>query len=396
MAETMTRAEIMDAQRMLNRLGIRGQNGRPLRVDGISGRQTQFALAAYARQKQADAAMPTPRPNPMRGPAEDYGRPIRPFRPGERRNNPDGSYSTELLTTVPRANGQWGNVPSLWMTKGGPMEVRGDDQNALLASQYEDATHTRFPQYPTLQAAEEAARARSAAGGASRIPLAMPFPVPKPAPEPPAPPGLAALMGMPAMPQGGSFTPAGPPGGTGMGGNRAEAATRFGPFLPPMRDPDSAMQPLDPRAMSVFGDVNRLEMAGPQTPRGVEQMAMRMAGRPSPLQEPLQAISNRLFGLPRIPEAAMEPSGVVPGAPRPPPTADRWAQQFAPAPMAPPAPPPEMGFLDRLRSALGVAVPPPAGAEDQQGDLANPRLGDKVMLKGQPYEFDGVQWRPAR
>lgn len=66
MAQQMSREQVRAAQRMLNRLGVRDDRGRPLKVDGILGPRTLAALQNYAQQQQADAAMPTPRPKPQR------------------------------------------------------------------------------------------------------------------------------------------------------------------------------------------------------------------------------------------------------------------------------------------------------------------------------------------
>jgi hypothetical protein len=94
--------------------------------------------------------------------------PIRPARAGERRDNPDGSYSTELSTTWQLPDGQWVNVPSLWR-KGDQWQQfePGDEQGILGAMQaYEAANGPTFARFGSLEEAERAAEARSAAGGA--------------------------------------------------------------------------------------------------------------------------------------------------------------------------------------------------------------------------------------
>ena len=62
----MTREQVRLAQKELNRLGIRGADGRPLLEDGIIGPQTRHALAQRAAQMQAQPAqgVPLPRPKP--------------------------------------------------------------------------------------------------------------------------------------------------------------------------------------------------------------------------------------------------------------------------------------------------------------------------------------------
>ena len=86
----------------------------------------------------------------------------------------------------------------------------------------------------------------------------------------------------------------------------------------------------------------------------------------------------------------MEASGVVPGAPRPVPTIgdSRFGEAFAPPPQpppTPPVPPPELGSLDKIRSALGVAVPPPqsaAAGPQPQGGLSIGNMVGGYRYKG--------------
>lgn len=62
----MTREQVRLAQQELNRLGIRGANGRPLLEDGIIGPQTLHAMAQAKARQQAQPAqgIPLPRPKP--------------------------------------------------------------------------------------------------------------------------------------------------------------------------------------------------------------------------------------------------------------------------------------------------------------------------------------------
>lgn len=84
---------------------------------------------------------------------------LRPFDPGERRDNPDGSYSTEITTTWQMPDGSWANVPSLWMGKGGPVQFDANDEQGILGAvqNYEAKTGKRFPRYATVGQAESAA-----------------------------------------------------------------------------------------------------------------------------------------------------------------------------------------------------------------------------------------------
>lgn len=94
---------------------------------------------------------------------------LRPFRPGETRPNADGSVSTEISTTWQLPDGQWVNVPSLWMGQNGPQQFdEGDEQGILGAMRaYEAANGPTFSRFPSVQEAEAAARDRSAHGGAA-------------------------------------------------------------------------------------------------------------------------------------------------------------------------------------------------------------------------------------
>ncbi|TYC51619.1 hypothetical protein FMN50_20265 [Rhodobacterales bacterium] len=96
---------------------------------------------------------------------------LRPFRPGERRENPDGSHSTELTTTWQLGDGNWVNVPSLWMGADGPVEFdQGDEQTILGAmSAFEGRNGPTFKRFTSLDEAEAADRVRSEQGGAGAV-----------------------------------------------------------------------------------------------------------------------------------------------------------------------------------------------------------------------------------
>jgi len=109
---------------------------------------------------------------PMAGAFPGLSSGMRPFQPGERRPNPDGTYSTEVSTTWQQPDGQWQNVPSLWMGEQGPVQFDPNDEQSIRreAGMYEAAGGKPFDRYPTLPAAETAAQQRSAAGGANASP----------------------------------------------------------------------------------------------------------------------------------------------------------------------------------------------------------------------------------
>jgi hypothetical protein len=91
-------------------------------------------------------------------------RDIRPLRPGEFRQNDDGSRSTELSVTVtnPALNqGQPTNIPSLYMENGSLVLFDNDDEVVDAAL----ATGLTFPTFNTIEEAVAAARQRSDAGG---------------------------------------------------------------------------------------------------------------------------------------------------------------------------------------------------------------------------------------
>lgn len=135
--------------------------------------------------------------------------PLRPFLPGERRDNLDGSYSTEVTRTVETPDGGWSVVPSLWMGDDGPQDfgALGDDALGEMAAAYEARTGEQFPRFDGLDAAEAWAVQRSEGGGASDTPLArMPDPMlaaialssrPEAAPQmpPPEAPGAGDTLG---------------------------------------------------------------------------------------------------------------------------------------------------------------------------------------------------------
>lgn len=104
---------------------------------------------------------------------------LRPFNPGERRDNSDGTYSTEISTTWQLPDGKWVNVPSLWMGPDGPKQFDAGDEDGILGAmqRWEAKSGKPFPRFDSEQQAVDAAKARSAAGGAAAGLPASPSPV---------------------------------------------------------------------------------------------------------------------------------------------------------------------------------------------------------------------------
>lgn len=104
---------------------------------------------------------------------------LRPFHPDERRDNGDGTYSTEISTTWQLPDGKWVNVPSLWMGKDGPKQFDASDEDGILGAmqRWEAKSGQQFPRFASMEEAEAAAQARSAAGGAGAGQQASPSPV---------------------------------------------------------------------------------------------------------------------------------------------------------------------------------------------------------------------------
>lgn len=138
----------------------------------------------------ADVPLPRPRPNRIG---------LRPFDPARDvpRDNGDGTFSTEVTRTVQMPNGEWTNVPSLWWGENGARDfgTMGDDQLAQFAARYEQQTGQTFPRYRDVNAAEQAAIARSNAGGGASGSIARQVP-PLPRPRPSAPDIVTETMAL--------------------------------------------------------------------------------------------------------------------------------------------------------------------------------------------------------
>ncbi|ESZ41009.1 hypothetical protein X731_24620 [Mesorhizobium sp. L2C054A000] len=103
-------------------------------------------------------------PAPLQGPPL-----LRPFKADEKRPNTDGSYSTEISTTWQQPDGQWVNIPSLWMSPQGPKQFEAGDEDGIntAAKNFEQINGPTFQRFPDLASAEQAAKLRSSEGGAA-------------------------------------------------------------------------------------------------------------------------------------------------------------------------------------------------------------------------------------
>ena len=113
---------------------------------------------------------------------------LRPFSPGERRENADGTYSTEITTTWQEPDGSWVNVPSLWMGPNGkPKQFDESDEEGILGAmrEHERKNGKSFQRFKSLEDAETSARSRSKQGGAGAGARVNPKPVPNALAGPP-------------------------------------------------------------------------------------------------------------------------------------------------------------------------------------------------------------------
>ena len=156
---------------------IKGQQQMPPQSPNAGQGQPRPQMQQPPMQKPQ---MPTQRPpSPISGMADGgmvSGKAssfLRPLAKGERRDNGDGTHSTELIVTVP-VDGRWMNVPSLWNDAGKYVEL--DEESAVgAAKRYMKATGKAFPSYETVEDAVNAARSRSESGGAGSGPLEQKF-----------------------------------------------------------------------------------------------------------------------------------------------------------------------------------------------------------------------------
>lgn len=122
------------------------------------------ALPANRGRRQREAAMI----RGATGSARQSEARLRPFEPGEKIDNPDGSYSTERTETFQLPDGGWVNLPTLWMAKEGAVDLAGNEEDVIAAAhEFEAASGKRFKRFKTVEEAEASARARSEHGGAN-------------------------------------------------------------------------------------------------------------------------------------------------------------------------------------------------------------------------------------
>lgn len=120
----------------------------------------EIAAQAPARPLPSAGVLPgTLHLNPQLAPSVPAGSP-RPFAPGEWIQNPNGSWSSEISTTLSDphlAGGRPVNIPTLWLVNGKPERVSEDQ-----AVQYAIQSGLPWRSYSSMQAADAAARQREA------------------------------------------------------------------------------------------------------------------------------------------------------------------------------------------------------------------------------------------
>lgn len=171
----LTDADIFGTPNLLSDADIFG--GGPTPPDAMTSAPT---LAEIIGSTLSEPTMALPLAPVTEGPtlpdlAVPFGAgPLRPFMPSERRDNPDGSFSTEVTRTVEMPDGSWSVVPSLWMGDDGPQDFDAMDDDGIghLASEYEARAGERFPRFGGLEEADAWAMQRSEGGGATDVPLA--------------------------------------------------------------------------------------------------------------------------------------------------------------------------------------------------------------------------------
>jgi hypothetical protein len=180
-------------RKFMNALGPQGQPQEVASLDPSAGMPPQTAAGAVNAMAAGGGAPPPSLSDEVAAfeqtpqyqsqfPSQNVGggASLRPFQAGEKRPNTDGSFSTELTTTWQLPSGEWVNVPSLWMGQNGPQQFNPDDEQGILGAMqtYESQNGPTFQRFRSAQEAEQAARARSNAGGAGAGPQARGIPSP--------------------------------------------------------------------------------------------------------------------------------------------------------------------------------------------------------------------------
>lgn len=284
----------------------------------------------------------------------------------------------------------------------------------------------------TMAAMQASVQSRQASGGGAGGPPAAdrsekyvnpnPFVMPVPRARPgAAPPGLGALMGMPAMATAGapSFQrpqmPPAPPSPS------YDMATAGPPGLPirfggvPMRDPDSSLWRQGPGSLPTDQFAREMQVSAAMPRDGMGPVGLPTPpplGEFAPPMPPPTGMGGMAGngGMGPMPPMDLAGAGVIGNeADKFPMNSARFADGLAPPPqLAPRQPPAAPMFPQNLIHELGIDSltdtasrvfngPGPVPAQAQEpDDLARPRVGARVLLKNQPYEFDGQMWRPAQ
>ena len=90
---------------------------------------------------------------------------VRPFNPGERIDNQDGTFSSEWTTSI-NIEGKEVLVPTIWMTSKGPVDLARHPESIVRAMrEFESRGKKKFPRFNSREEAESYARERSRMGG---------------------------------------------------------------------------------------------------------------------------------------------------------------------------------------------------------------------------------------
>jgi len=92
----------------------------------------------------------------------------RPLKPNERRDNGDGTYSTEVTRTEDLGDNKFSVFPSLWADETGNLVELEVEDAVNAARNYEGRTGARFPRFNSIEEANQFAAQRSAKGGRSQ------------------------------------------------------------------------------------------------------------------------------------------------------------------------------------------------------------------------------------
>lgn len=108
---------------------------------------------------------------------DDFGMGLEPFDPKKHKPHDvgHGGPSTELLATEYGPDGMVWNIPTMWWTKEGKPMVLPLPDAMRLAEEYEIKTKKKFPRFRSIDDGVNAAKGRSAQGGATRSYLAAPL-----------------------------------------------------------------------------------------------------------------------------------------------------------------------------------------------------------------------------